>query len=155
MNKLPAYKIFPLGDAALTVDFGNTISPVINDQVISLFKKLQEWPINGMSEAIPTYSSLTIYYDLYHLRIKGTQEKTVFEEIKKRVINFLEQEKGIYPYKNRVFSIPVCYEKEFAKDLEWATDHLKITAGEFIRFHTAKSYRVYMLGFLPGFPYLG
>ncbi|HLF44912.1 MAG TPA: 5-oxoprolinase subunit PxpB [Chitinophagaceae bacterium] len=155
MNTQPAYKIFPLGDAALIVDFGNSISDTVNDRVISLFKKLQQQPVRGMTEAVPAYSSLTIYYDLFSFYYKEKQEKTVFEEMKNKIITFLEQEKEVYQYKKRTVVIPVCYDKEYAADMEWITDHLKLTTEEFIRLHTSKSYRVFMLGFLPGFPYMG
>lgn len=155
MSELPAYKILPLGDSALVVDFGNIISHSINDRVILLFKILQQQPIEYMTEAVPAYSSLTIYYDVVNARKKAPEEKTVFDWMKNEVRHFLEQEKEIYQYEKRVINIPVCYEKEFAPDLEWASKELKISVEEIISLHTSKSYRVYMLGFLPGFAYLG
>lgn len=155
MNKLPAYKIIPLGDTALTVDFGNIISLKINDNVISIFKKLQQQPIEGMTEAVPAYSSLAIYYDITAIHKKVSEEKTVFDRMKIRVLAFLEKEIEDYPYEKRVVTIPVCYENEFATDMNWITDKLKITWEELIQLHTSNLYRVYMLGFLPGFAYMG
>ena len=155
MNKLPVYKIFPLGDTALAVDFGNIISPTINDTVISLFKKLQQQPVEGMTEAVPAYSSLTIYYDIMSVRSKAGKEKTVFDLMKNAVQNFLEKETDEYHPEKRIVNIPVCYEKEFANDMEWIIDKQKISWEKFIQLHTSNIYRVYMLGFLPGFAYLG
>ena len=61
MNSHSAYRIFPLGDAALTIDFGNVINETINKKVLSLFSFLQKNPFPGMIEAVPAYSSLTVY----------------------------------------------------------------------------------------------
>ena len=155
MNNLPSYKISPLGDAALIVDFGNIISHMINDAVISLFKKLQQQPIEGMTEAVPAYSSITIYYDVVSIHKKIVEEKTVFEWMKNKAQVFLEKEIDVYQYEKRVVNIPVCYENEFATDMKWITDKLKIFREELIQIHTSKHYRVYMLGFLPGFAYMG
>lgn len=155
MNKLPAYKISPLGDAALAVDFGNIISHTINDVVISLFKKLQQQPIEGMMEAVPAYSSITIYYDVVSIHKKKPEEKTVFDWMKNKVQDFLDKELEVYQYEKRLVTIPVCYENEFATDMNWIIDKLKITWEELIQIHTSKHYRVYMLGFVPGFAYMG
>lgn len=155
MNNLPAYKILPLGDTALTVDFGNLISIKINDTVISIFKKLQQQPIEGMTEAVPAYSSLTIYYDVMNVYKNVSGEITVFDWMKNKVQVFLEKEIENYQFVKRVVTIPVCYEKKFATDMNWITDKLKITWEKLIQLHTSKHYRVYMLGFLPGFAYMG
>lgn len=155
MSNPPAYKIFALTDTALTIDFGNRISNEINDIVISLFKKLQRHPIEGLTEVVPAYSSLTIYYDMVSLRKKVPAEKTVFEWMKNEALKFLQQEKEICQVEKKMVKIPVCYEKEFAPELEWASSQLKISTEELIHIHTSKTYRVYMLGFLPGFAYMG
>ena len=64
------YRIFPLGDAAITVDFGNCIDEAINKEVIARFEQLQEQPLPGMLEVVPAYSSITIFYDPSGLRKK-------------------------------------------------------------------------------------
>ena len=155
MSNLPPYKIFALGDAAISVDFGNIINDTINDTVISLFKMLQQRPPEGMTEVVPAYSSLTIYYDVITLRKKIQEEQTVFDWMKNEVLQFLQQENKIYQNEKRLINVPVCYEKEFAPDLEWASAQVKISVKEIIQLHTSKTYRVYMLGFLPGFAYMG
>ncbi len=155
MTNLPDYKIFPLGDSALTIDFGNIISDPVNDTVISLFKKLHQNPPEGMVEALPAYSSLTIYYDLLSLRKKVPEEEAVFGWMKNEMLQLLQQKNEIDQTAEKLVSIPVCYEKEFAPDIQWASVQLKISVEEIIRIHTSKTYRVYMLGFLPGFAYMG
>jgi inhibitor of KinA len=155
MINLPPYKIFSLGDSALTIDFGNIIDDNLNDLVISVFKKIQKQPIEGLTEAVPAYSSLTIYYNVVDLRKNIPEEQTVFDWMKNEVQKFLLQETENYQQEKRLIKIPVCYEPEFAIDIETAAAYLKLSTEEIIRIHTSKTYRVYMLGFLPGFAYMG
>jgi inhibitor of KinA len=79
------YSIFPLGDSAITVDFGNIIDETINRHVMALFYQLQNHPLPGMIEAIPAYSSLTIYYDAFQLSKKNQTDKTVYEWMKEQL----------------------------------------------------------------------
>ncbi|HLG39322.1 MAG TPA: 5-oxoprolinase subunit PxpB [Chitinophagaceae bacterium] len=153
-NVIPAYRIFPLGDAAVTIDFGNVIDETINCLVIQLFNGFKTNPLPGMIEAVPAYSSLTIYYDVFEIsktNATGTEYDFISGQINKR----LQQEQSFINSESRLISIPVCYEKEFAPDMEYLTEIKKISVDDIVRIHTSKQYRVYMLGFLPGFSYLG
>jgi inhibitor of KinA len=73
------YRIFPLGDSALTIDFGNRIDEAVNKEVIARFNQLQQLPLPGMIEAVPAYSSLTIHYDVLAVKKKMTEGQTVYE----------------------------------------------------------------------------
>jgi inhibitor of KinA len=155
MPALNPYRIFPLGDSAITLDFGNVIDEKINEQVIAIFHSLQKEPLPGMIDAVPAYSSLTIYYDVFQLRERALVKKTVGEwmsgELEKRLQSFVP---GNDPF-SRSFRIPVCYEKEFALDIEEIAAIKNLSIGQLIHIHTSISYKVYMLGFLPGFAYMG
>jgi inhibitor of KinA len=155
MTSLPAYKIYPLGDAALTLDFGNMISQEINDRVIVLMQHLMQQPLQGITDIVPAYSSLTVYYDVWALRKNVPEEQSVFEWMKNQLLQMLSTEKNLTSIKTKNLFIPVCYDKRIAPDLEWSSAYLKLPAEEIIRIHAGKSYRVYMLGFLPGFAYMG
>jgi len=156
MSYLPAYKLSPLGDSALLVDFGNIISRPVNDTVISLFKKIQSTPVEGMTEVVPGYSSLAVYYDVLRLRGKIEDGQTVFQFMKDKISVLLQEEfKPVADTETNMVKIPVCYEKEFATDLEWMSSQLRISTEEIIRLHTSNVYHVFMLGFLPGFAYMG
>src|ERR1044071_1078461 len=89
MSIWPSYRIFSLGDSCVTLDFGNLIDESVNKKVISLFHFLNEHPLPGMSEAVPAYSSITIYYDLFQIRKRAAPGKTVaewvIEELEKRL----------------------------------------------------------------------
>jgi len=155
MNDLPSYTIFSLGDSAVTLDFGNVIDEAINKKVIALFHLLNKEPLPGMIEAVPAYSSLTIYYDVFQLKKLISPNKNIFDwitdELEKRIRLPLPENDSA----SRLIKIPVCYEKEFGLDIEEIASVKNITENEVIKAHTSKTYRVYMLGFLPGFPYMG
>jgi inhibitor of KinA len=152
-SSLP-YRIFPLGDAAITVDFGNCIDEVVNREVVARFHQLQEQPLPGMIEAIPAYSSLTIYYDLFYLHKKNLSS-TIYEYMKEQLEEKMNQIPPQLEKKERLVKIPACYDKAFSIDMQHMMDVKKITREEIVAIHTAKTYKVFMLGFLPGFAYMG
>jgi inhibitor of KinA len=155
MDSALSYKIFPLGDSALTVDFGNFIDEPINEKVIALFHNLQQQPLPGMIEAVPAYSSLTVYYDLMMARKKVSAGQPVFEWMSEKMNERLHQPLPQNDSTGELINIPVCYDPEFGPDLDNLAREKNITTEEVIRIHTSKPYRVFMLGFLPGFAYMG
>ena len=155
MDQLPSYKISSLGETALIIDFGNTIDESMNKLVHSLFYQLQNDPIPGMTEAVPAYGSLTIYYDILFIRNILNKQITAFEWVSESLKKFIPKENietGDPQILNRV---PVCYEIEYAPDLGFIASQNKISPAEVIYLHTATTYHIYMLGFLPGFAYMG
>lgn len=149
------YRIFPLGDAAITVDFGNVIDEQINKEVITRFHELQEHPIPGMTEVIPAYSSFTVYYDILSVRRISGGNGVAFDRMKEQLETRLQQPAHYREMNERLVKIPVCYEDEFALDIRRVAGAKNISLEELIQLHTAKVYKVYMLGFLPGFAYMG
>ena len=155
MDQLPSYKISPLGDNALIIDFGNIIDESINKVVHSLFYQLQNDPIPGMIEAVPGYSSLTIYYDVLFIRNKLNKQITAFEWITESLKSYVTKENTETGDPQRLIKIPVCYEIDYASDLGFIASRNNISTGEVIYLHTSTTYHIYMLGFLPGFAYMG
>ena len=155
MDRLPSYKISPLGETALIIDFGNTIDESINKLVHSLFYQLQHDPIPGMIEAVPAYSSLTIYYDILFIRNILNKQTTAFEWISESLKKFIPKENVETGDPQILIKVPVCYEIEFAPDLDFIASQNKISHEEVIYLHTLTTYHIYMLGFLPGFAYMG
>lgn len=149
------YRFFSLGDSAITVDFGNCINETINNEVIRRFNQLQQDPLPGMIEAVPAYCSLTIHYDVLALKNKSTEGQNVFEWVQQQLLEKLLQPIEYKEEKERLLEIPVCYEKEFALDIKQVAAIKNISIEEVIHIHTSKSYKVFMLGFLPGFSYMG
>ena len=150
------YRIFPLGDAALTIDFGNVINASLNKKVLSLFSLLRKNPLPGMVEVVPAYSSLTVYYDLVALRKKISTEPVAYDYMKRQLektISTIDEEIDSPP--SRLLKIPVCYDLVFASGIKELAMTKHLTIDEIICIHTSQTYRVYMLGFLPGFAYMG
>ena len=155
MNYPFSYRIFPLGDSALTLDFGNTINETINKEVLALFHSLKQQPFSGITEIIPTYSSLSICYDVLALKHVVPGKITVYEWMKMKLENFLQTTITAEAEIARQIKIPVCYDEEFGTDINQVAEIKNLSKEEIIQLHTATKYRVYMLGFLPGFPYMG
>lgn len=155
MDQSPSYNIYSLGDSAVIIDFGDIIDESLNRLVHSLFYQLQNDPIPGMIEAVPAYSSLTIYYDILFIRNKLNQQTTAFEWITERLKKYISKENIETGDPQILIKIPVCYEDEYAPDLGFIASHHNISTEEVILLHTSVTYRVYMLGFLPGFAYMG
>jgi len=155
MDRLPSYKISPLGETALIIDFGNTIDESINKLVHSLFYQLQHDPIPGMIEAVPAYSSLTIYYDILFIRNNLNKQTTAFEWVSESLKKFIPKENIETGDPQILVKVPVCYEIEYAPDLGFIASQNKISDNEVVYLHTSTTYHIYMLGFLPGFAYMG
>ncbi|MET0464799.1 MAG: 5-oxoprolinase subunit PxpB [Chitinophagaceae bacterium] len=155
MSSTIPYHIFPLGDAAMTVDFGARISPALNNAVMKLYHELQSAPLPGMKELTPAYSSLSVHYDLLQCSRLRPPERTVFEwmgELLHKRLKMLDHEESA---PSREVIVPVCYDISFAPDLEALARQKNLSVEEVIHLHQANPYRVYLLGFLPGFTYLG
>jgi inhibitor of KinA len=149
------YSIFSLGDSAITIDFGNRIDEAINDEVIRRFHQFEDDPLPGTLDIIPAYSSLTICYDVHNLSKMVSEEQTVSDWITKEVVKKLKQDPVIKTHDQKLVRIPVCYEPVFAPDLSVFSEQKNLERAELIRIHTSGIYRIYMLGFIPGFAYMG
>jgi len=149
-----AYSIFPLGDNAILIDFGNELNENVNQKLLAIFRKIKDQNLPGVLDVVPAYSSLTIHYDVMKIFDKA-RGKSVFDIITDQLKKIVEDDAEISFEENRKISIPVCYDDEFGLDLIYLANEKKLSVEEVIQLHTAKTYRVYMIGFLPGFAYMG
>lgn len=149
------YRINPLGNSALLVDFGNIIDEVINDLVIQFSERLEANPIEGMIEVVPAYSSLAIYYDFFRVKDKMNDAGSVYEKVKSEVEKKLVDIHITKSVFRQLVKIPVCYEWEYATDLEAVALMKHLSTNQVVDLHISQTYHVYMIGFLPGFPYMG
>lgn len=152
-EKLP-YSIYSLGDRALTIDFGNRIDLDIHEEVMARYQDWTTNPIPGALELVPAYSSITVYYQV-PAPVTISTGQTVFEWMKTNIEDRMMQESGHYSKQKQLHRIPVCYDPVLVPELVQHASHCGISPEELIALHTAKIYTVYMLGFLPGFPYMG
>lgn len=139
-------RFLPAGDRSLVVELGDEISPDINRRIRDLVLAIEHRRIAGVVDLVPTYRSLLVYCD--PLRVSLTELE--------REIAGLERHLGETPLPPpKVVEIPTCYGGWFGPDLEFVASHCKLTPDEVVRVHTGADYLVYMMGFTPGFTYLG
>ena len=148
-------KIFQLGTSALTIEFSNDISPETNDRVVLLADYFEAHKFPGFIETVPAYASLTIFYDVSTVRTNFREFRTAFDALKSFAENALQAATAIKRSNPRVVEIPVRFDEEFAPDLKFVAETNNLSAREAIEIFTNRIYRVYMLGFLPGFAYMG
>ncbi len=134
------------GDTSVCVEFGNEISEPINAQIRAFNIALSNSSIPGIVETVPTYRSLMVHYDPEVIRCAP-----LMDELK----GLLSQLDKIVIPPSEVLEIPVLYGGEMGPDLPFVAEHAGKTEEEVIKIHTSTEYLIYMLGFTPGFTYLG
>lgn len=139
-------KFFPAGDKGLIMEFGNSINKEINEKIRSMVLALDRKKLPGIQELVPTYRSLMIFYDPFIWKYAN-----LIISLKKIEMN-LSSLKLPNP---KITLIPVVYGGEFGPDLTFVCENADLSREEVIKIHTGKEYLIYMLGFTPGFPYLG
>lgn len=139
-------KIFTLSDSAITIELGDDISPQTNACVHSLARAVEAAGIAGVVELVPSYRALAIYYDM----LLCSQAELIAAV--QPIIASLDAAQ-VQP--GRLMRIPVLYGGEYGPDLAAVAAHCALEENDVIALHTAAEYPVYMLGFLPGFCYLG
>jgi len=148
-------RIFSLGDSALTVEFGISISVTLNRKAIALSEYFEQNPFAGFIEAVPAYASTTIFYDPIEVRGHLPGFSTAFEAISDIATNAVDTAAEVKTESTRHMDVPVHFDSESALDLEYVAAQSSISAKDVIQIFTSTTYRVFMLGFLPGFTYMG
>lgn len=133
---------FKLGNDCLLLRFEQSIDVEIHQQIVQLFSSLKE--MNGVEYLIPSYCSIAVGFDP---TIQSHQ--TILNYCEGFNYSKQKQEEG------RQIQVPVCYDEEFALDWREMEEQTNLSFDEIIERHTSQTYRVYLLGFLPGFPYMG
>lgn len=139
-------RILPSGDCAVTVEFSDSISEEVNRRIRFFYENIRRQNIQGITDIVPTFRSVLISYDPRFLS---------YQSLCTQLKNNLVQTSGVDNKKKRIVTIPVCYEEEYGPDLKFVAEHAGLSEEEVVKIHTSKEYLVYMLGFQPGFPYLG
>ena len=134
------------GDQSLLVQLGDSIELKTNMKVHGLIRAIESKSMEGVLDLIPGYSSVLINYDPL---VIGEQE------LKERVTSIVRKVRAGNLNSKRTIQIPTLYGGEYGPDLQEVSRHSGLSEGEIIRLHSGVSYTVYMIGFSPGFPYLG
>ena len=134
----------PAGDSALVIIFGDRIDEGINKKVHAVASAIEKASPDWLVEVVPTYTSVYVYYDPLKLSYRN-----ILDAIKPFLSVEPKEERP------RIVEIPTAYGGEFGPDIEFVAKHNGLTVEEVIEIHSKPLYRVYMLGFTPGFAYLG
>ena len=141
-----SFTVKPVGDCAVLAVFGDTVDEDINAAVTVLERLLKDAKLPGVGETIPAFASLLIHYDPLE-----TDYRTVADTLIGLDIDFGSKDHT----ESRTVDITVCYGVEYGEDLAFVARQSGLREEEVIALHSGRTYRIYMLGFLPGFPYLG
>lgn len=138
-------RFLAVGDRALAVEFGDAIDRALSADVLRLDRAMRAAPPAGIIETVPTFRSLLVHYD--PLATSGA-------DLERAITVLLERDESAES-RARLWRIPVCYAGDFAPDLEEVARLTGLPPAEVVALHAGERYHVYMLGFLPGFPYMG
>jgi len=140
------FSIQPVGDAALLVAFADRLDPAVNARVVWLADELRQTRPPGVRDIVPAYHSLAVYFD--PLRTDGDRLARLLE-----VSAVASRDARITA--SSVRQVPVCYGASYGPDLEEMVTATGLTSAEIVARHAAPTYRVFMIGFSPGFAYMG
>jgi inhibitor of KinA len=140
-----AYKVLPAGDTALVVEFGESVDQRLSARVLALARRLDEVCLDGLVETVPTFRSLMVHYDPLVLPVASL---VACVERSMRSLRIAEDV-------GRQWRLPACYDPRVAPDLDHVALRTGLSPAQVIERHSSVPYHVYMLGFLPGQPYLG
>ncbi|MEK4272041.1 5-oxoprolinase subunit PxpB [Paenibacillus sp. FSL R7-0026] len=136
----------PLGETAVIIHCGDQLSDAVQRRVMSVCALLEKSTLPAMIEWVPSYTSVTVFYDPFI---------SPYPKLCRTLLQQLNQMKESVQNKPRTVTIPVCYGGEWGPDLDYVASENGLTAEEVIAIHTSGEYLVHMIGFAPGFPYLG
>lgn len=136
----------PSASAAFSPYWGDAISEETGARVAALSAAVRDAHLSGVTGKIPAYASLLIKYDPFLTDYAALADRLC--ELKRHISSSAAQE-------GRIVDIPVCYGGKYGEDLPFVARHAGLSEKDVIALHAGRTYRIYMLGFLPGFPYLG
>lgn len=150
------FSVYYLSEQAVTIEFGNEISKNLLQRISSFNKLLHAHPFSGLQTTVPAYSTLSVFYDaLQVMQAPELHGRDCFEKVQNYLLGLKEPTAHQIPSVNTPITIPVCYGGSFGPDLEELAVLHNLPAQQVIDLHTAASYTVYMIGFVPGFAYMG
>lgn len=150
----PYTEIYALNESSVTIVFGNAISEDLAEKVLLFDRAIEASPFQGFITTIPAYATLTVCYDpkaVLNSKINGESSyEKVSNYLSSMSVGSLKEDNN-----RRQMTIPVCYGGEFGPDLELVSTNCNLSTAEIISLHSAATYTVYMIGFVPGFAYMG
>ena len=148
-------RYFPLGESALTVEFGRGLSNELNDRALALARHFAATPFPGLIEAVPAYSSVTLFYDVAEVRRAHPERPSASAAVLSLARDAVQNLPDTKPRSDRLIEIPMNVSDDTSPDLRSMSERTGSGTDEIIGIFVSRTYRVYMLGFLPGFAYMG
>lgn len=148
-------QITPLGDNALMLELGDVIDERTHRRVQETWRTLAAAPLIAVNELVPAYTTVTVFYDPVAAVAAGAAADAIPSWVEARLRERLKHPPKMEKVKTRTVEIPVCYGGEFGPDLEAVAKAAKLSEEEVVKRHAKAEYLVYVVGFAPGFPYLG
>jgi len=145
----PPPRIEAVGDRCLLVGVGNTVDPQTSQRVFALVRRLKEQPIAGVCDIVPAFTTVALHY---RPELLG---EAPFEALRAAVLERMVAPLETQETAARSIDIPVCYGGEFGPDLDDVANRCGLSSEQVIALHMASAHRIYMLGFAPGFPFIG
>lgn len=154
------YSLSPLGDESIIIELGEEIKANTQKNIQVIASHLEKHPFPGMVEYTPAYTTLTIFYDVMKVQFyKEAQQISTntspYQLVKSWVEQLIAKVSEKQETSSRFMEIPVCYGADYGLDLGIVAEHNGMTEDEVINIHSSRDYLVYMIGFAPGFPYIG
>ena len=149
-------RFFQISENAISIEFGGDICEETLEKIIRLNLVIKATPFAGLLSTIPAHNTLTLYFNWIGLmNDRSLQGETAFDKIAGFVKGIHLDAIAEQLTQRPIIHIPVCYEEEFGWDLQELTDLYQLKKEEIIELHSSAVYTVFMIGFVPGFPYLG
>ena len=147
------FKLIPINESSLLISFGDVIHEDVHAHVMQAKIVIEANPFAGFVETVPAYTSLAVYYNQEEVKqTRETVSATVIETLEILLASITTNQATTT---SNIIELPVCYDPEFAIDLIETAEHLQLSTEELISTHNTRTYKVFMLGFTPGFPYMG
>jgi inhibitor of KinA len=149
------FSIIQVGDQAVSVCYSRGVNEEDHKHLLALRSWFSQNPFPGLLDLVVAYNSLTLIYDAYEVGKSSFGNSASSDVVSKVNQAVHEARRQGFWEKTKKLRIPVCYEDPFALDLKFVCQHSGMNPSQVIQLHSEKTYRVFMIGFLPGFPYLG
>jgi len=154
-ERYPNLVIYSLSEKAVTLQFGNTISADLLTQVTTVNLLIHQQPFPGFINTVPAYSTLTIYFDLLQVIKSNLDGLHSFQKVVNYILSLSVPAHPTDNTTNSPIKIPVCYGNELGPDLNGLATLHNLSPEAVIKLHSEITYTVYIIGFVPGFAYLG
>lgn len=145
----------PLGDSALFIRFGNEISPLTHGVIQQFIKRLQVEQPQWLVEIVPAYTSICVHFDLLKVVSSKLDQQSISAFLTQYFLGIYQNMTDFDTSEARLIEIPVAYGGSYGPDLAYVANYNNLTEEEVIQLHTENECLVYMLGFVPGFAFMG